>query len=193
MQQAVAFLFGTLFNLYIGAVLLRLLLQYVRADYRNPISQFIVRITSPLVMPLRRRLPPLGKLDTATAVVLIALELLAAYALVSLDCMRSPDIFQTIQIAGLRIIYLTLRVYLFAIFIYVILSWISPGTYNPATGLLSAIVEPVMAPVRRLIPPIGGLDLTPLFVLLGIQSVIMVLPLVRSLAGLGCTSFGLIF
>ncbi len=193
MSQAFIFLLGTLLNLYIGAFFLRLVLQYVRADYRNPVSQFIVRITNPLVAPLRRAVPPMGKVDSATLLVLIGLEILATVILTSLDCIQPPGVFQVVQIALFRLIYLVLRVYLFAILIYALLSWISPGTYNPVSSLLTAIVSPVLRPVRRVIPPIAGIDLSALFALIGIQFLTMLLPLGSAIGGLVCGHPYLIF
>ena len=88
----------------------------------------------------------------------------------------------------LRIVYLTLRIYLFVILVYVVLSWISPGTFNPAASLLANIAEPVLKPFRRLIPPIAGLDLSALFALIAIQALTMLLPIGRIITGMGCLS-----
>lgn len=193
MNQALTFLLGTLLNLYIGIFFLRLILQYVRADYRNPVSQFIVRVTNPLVTPLRRNIPPIGNIDTATLLVLITLEVLATILLVSLDCGQAPNVIQVIQIAVLRLVYLMLRVYLFAIAIHAILSWVSPGAYSPVSSLLATIVTPVLAPIRKLIPPIGGFDLSVLFAFIAIQFLTILLPIENVMAGLLCRSPYLIF
>ncbi len=193
MSQALTFLLGTLLNLYIGIFFLRLILQYVRADYRNPVSQFIVRVTNPLVAPLRRNIPAIGNIDTATLLVLVTLEILATVLLISLDCGQAPNIIQIIQIAALRLVYLMLRVYLFAIAIYAILSWVSPGGYSPVSSLLATIVAPVLAPIRKLIPPIGGFDLSVLFAFIAIQFLTMLLPIGNVMAGLLCRSPYLIF
>jgi len=190
MQNALVFIFRTLLDLYIITFLLRLVLQWVRADFRNPLSQFIVRVTNPLVIPLRRLLPPIGRIDTATVLVLLALELAATAILVNVACVGAPGIGQLFVLAVLRIIQLVLRFYLFVVLIYVILSWVNPGGYNPATALLAAIAEPALRPLRRLIPPIGGLDLSPLFLLIGIQAVTMLLPVGRAMGGLICSSVG---
>jgi YggT family protein len=193
MRDALTFIFRTLLDLYIITFVLRLILQWVRADFRNPLTQFILRITNPLVIPLRRLIPATGGLDTATALIVILLELLMTVALIKFACLGEPDVTQLLLITLLRLTYLTLRIYLFIILIYVIMSWISPGTYNPAAGLLASIAEPILRPLRKYIPSIGGLDLSPLFALLGIQALTMVLPIRQAMGGLVCTSVGQLF
>ena len=193
MRDALTFIFRTLLDLYIITFVLRLILQWVRVDFRNPLTQFIIRITNPLVIPVRRLIPPAGGLDTATLVVVLLLELLITGGLLNLACLGSPDIGQFLMLALLRLVYLTLRIYLFIILIYVVLSWISPGTYNPAANLLAAIAEPVLRPFRKIIPAVGGFDLSPLFVIIGIQALTMVLPVGQAMTGLVCTSVGQLF
>jgi YggT family protein len=193
MRDALIFIFRTLLDLYIITFVLRLILQWIRADFRNPLTQFIVRITNPLVIPLRRVIPPIGGLDTSTLIVVLSLELLMTVALINVACLGDPNISQTILLALLRLIYLTLRIYLFVILIYVLLSWISPGSYNPAAALLTSITEPVLKPLRRIIPSIGGMDLSPLFALIGIQALTMALPIGQVMRGLVCTSVGQLF
>jgi len=190
MTNALTFILRSVLDLYIITFVLRLVLQWVRADFRNPLSQFILRVTNPLVIPLRRLVPPLGGLDTATLLVVIGLQLIAIVVLVNLACIGTPDIGQWLAMALLRLIKLVLQIYFFVILIYVVLSWISPGTYNPAAALLTAIADPVLAPLRRLIPPIGGLDLSPVFALIGIQALTMLLPVGRVMANLVCSSIG---
>jgi YggT family protein len=193
MRDALIFIFRSLLDLYIITFVLRLILQWVRADFRNPLTQFIVRITNPLVIPLRRVIPAIGGLDTGTLIIVLSLELLITAALTNVACLGDPNISQTILLALLRLVYLTLRIYLFVILIYVLLSWISSGSYNPAAILLTSITEPVLKPLRRIIPSIGGLDLSPLFALIGIQALTMVLPIGQAMQGLVCTSVGQLF
>ena len=190
MQDALIFIGRTLIDLYIITFILRMIMQWVRADFRNPLTQFILRVTNPLVIPLRRFVPAIGNLDTASLIVVLLLELIVTIVLVSMTCAGEPMILQIISLTILRTIYLLLRVYLFIILIYVILSWVSPGTYNPAAALLSSIAEPVLRPVRRLIPPIAGLDLSALFTLIGLQAVTMLLPIGRVASTMGCFSLG---
>ena len=193
MRNALIFILRTLLDLYVTTFLLRLILQWVRADFRNPLTQFIVRVTNPLVIPLRRIIPAIGGLDTATLIVVLLLELLMTVALINVACLGDPNISQIILLILLRLVYLTLRIYLFIILIYVILSWVSPGSYNPAANLLASVAEPVLKPLRRFIPSIGGLDLSPLFALIGIQALTMVLPIGQAMQGLVCISVGQLF
>lgn len=188
MQNALLFILRTLFDLYILTFALRLLLQWAAVDKRNPLVQFILRVTNPLVIPLRRLLPPIGRIDTATAMVMVGLQLLATLLVVRFGCIVGPEFLPVLSLAVLNIVRLLLSIFTWSIIIYVVLSWVSPGGYNPGAALVAAIVEPVLAPFRRLIPTIGGLDLSPLFALIGIQAVSMLLPIERILEGMLCSS-----
>lgn len=179
----VEFLINTLFSLYILAVLLRFLLALVRADFYNPVSQFLVKVTNPVLIPLRRIIPSAGKVDTSSLLLMLVLQL-AALTLIAL--LRGSEIaLGTLLILSLaELLGLLLNVFLFAILIQVIMSWISPGAYNPAVALLYSITEPVLRPCRRLIPPFSGIDLSPLVALIAIQLAKMLLiPPLYQLAG----------
>ena len=162
------FLITTLFSLYILAVMLRFLLGAVRADFYNPISQFLVRITNPLLLPLRKVIPSVGKYDMASLALLLILQLVSLVVIVLL---RGGNIafISLLAAAVIKIIVLMINVFIFAIFVQVILSWISPGTYNPVNALLNSLTSPVLGPIQRLLPPISGMDLSPLFALIGLQ------------------------
>ena len=173
------FLITTLFSLYILAVMLRFLLGVVRANFYNPVSQFLVRITNPLLVPLRRIVPGVGKYDTAALLLLLVLQLLSLTAIVLL---RGGD-FQFLNLlirAVFELVLLTLNIFIVAIFVQVIISWINPGTSNPVNDLLHSLTSPILRPIQRLLPPLGGLDLSPLFALIGLQVLNM---LVRPLLG----------
>ena len=190
MQNALTFIIRTLVDLYIITFVLRLILQWVRADFGNPMTQFVLKVTNPLVMPLRRMVPSVRGLDTATLLVVLLLEMVVTLGLIKLTCVGNPDVIQLILLTILRLAYLILRIYLFVILIYVLLSWISPGGYHPVAQLLSAVAEPVLRPFRNLIPSIGGIDLSPLFALIAIQALTMVLPIGPVIAGMGCMAIG---
>jgi YggT family protein len=190
MQDALTFIIRTLVDLYIITFVLRLILQWVRADFGNPLTQFVLKVTNPLVMPLRRMVPPVRGLDTATLIVLLLLELVVTLGLIKITCVGNPDVIQLVLLTVLRLVYLILRIYLFIILIYVLLSWISTGGYHPIAHLLRAIAEPVLRPFRNFIPLIGGIDLSPLFALIAIQALTMVLPIGPVIAGMGCLSIG---
>lgn len=183
MQDSLFFLVKTLTDLYLLTFLLRFIMQWTRADFYNPFAQFIVRVTNPLVQPARRIVPSSGGVDMPTLVVLLVLEALVTWALLAMFNLAVP-VGNFILYVLLRVISLTLWFYTGAIFVYVILSWVGQGRYSPIGSILADLVEPVLRPVRRIVPPIGGLDLTPLFVLILIQAVVralmpLLLPVLR--------------
>jgi len=187
MQNALLFVLRTLFDLYVLTFVLRLLLQWVRTDSRNPLVQFLLRVTNPLVMPLRRLLPPLGRIDTATLVALVGLQLVGTALLVRIGCVGQPGGLQILGLTLLGLVNVVLRVYFWVILIHVLLSWVSPGGYNPAAALVSTLAEPVLAPFRRLVPLIGGLDLSPVFALIALQAASYLLPTGQLLESMLCT------
>jgi YggT family protein len=171
------FLISTLFSLYILAVMLRFLLGTVRADFYNPISQFLVRITNPLLIPLRKVIPSIGKFDSAAMLLMIVLQL-AAVTLILL--LRGEGISSAILIIATlaTLVSLLIDVFMFAIIVEVIISWMNPGSYNPVSSLLHSLTSPVLRPIRQLIPPIAGIDLAPLFAIIGLQVLrMLIMPL----------------
>lgn len=176
MQNALIFLVKTLTDLYLLTFLLRFIMQWTRADFFNPFGEAIVRITNPLVVPARRMLPSARSIDLPTLIVLVLLEALATLLLLRLAG-ASPPIDTFVVLVVLRLINLTLWFYTIAIFVYVILSWVGAGRYSPIGAMLGDIVEPVLRPVRRILPPIGGLDLSPLLVLIVLQAIVIAIDL----------------
>lgn len=174
-MNLLAMLVSELLSLALFVVLMRLLLQLVRADFRNPICQAIVRLTNPLVIPLRRILPPIRKLDTATlvAVAFIAFVLVAAgFAFQSFP----TNALIWIQQVVLTIAYAVLWIYFWAIIVYALLSLVAPGGYSPLQSVLASLCEPVLGPFRRIIPGVAGIDLSPLWACLAIQVIVYFLP-----------------
>ncbi|MDH3388843.1 MAG: YggT family protein [Gammaproteobacteria bacterium] len=182
---------NTLFDLYILLVLLRFLLQMLRADFYNPVSQFIVKLTMPPLKLLRRVIPSVGGQDAASIVlclVLIYAKFMLMRAL-SIPAVHIGGVLAPIGGVGYGgllvfciadLIALLLTVFLVAVIIKVILSWVSPGHYNPVIGLVDRIARPVLKPVQKFIPAIGGLDLSPLFatLLLIIAKMLIVPPII---------------
>lgn len=166
--NAGVFLVSTLFGLYILAVMLRMLLAWVRADFYNPVSQFLVTITNPALIPLRRVIPALGRLDTAALVLLAGLET-AKLLLIGVILGNPFSVTSLLILAAADLLSTLLNIYTFSIIIQVILSWVAPHTYHPVASVLYQLNEPVLGPVRRIIPPLSGLDLSPLVVIIGIQ------------------------
>jgi YggT family protein len=175
-MAALIFLLETLLKLCLLAVLLRLLLQWSRADFRNPLARSIVHLTNPVIVPLRRLLPAIGRVDTASCVAVVVFALLKVSVSWLLAGFGPPPTLVWLQLALTEILRTTLWTYFFAIFIYVLLPLVAPGTYSPAQGLLVSLCEPVLRPFRRLIPPLGGLDLSPLWAVIAIQTLLILLP-----------------
>lgn len=177
-NQAGLYLIQLVFGFYILLVMLRLLFQLVRASFYNPVSQFIVTLTQPPLQFLRRFIPGLFGVDLAAVVLLLALQVLEIYFIAWLQGV-SPGAIAVIVLAVAQLIEFAVYVYIFAILIRVVLSWVNPyGTRHPVADLLYSLTEPMLAPARRLIPPIGGLDLSPIavFVLLQLTLILIVRP-----------------
>jgi len=180
MKPALVFIITTVAQLYLFVMLLRFWLPFLRADFRNPIAQGILRLTSPLIVPLRRMIPPIGRLDTATIIVAFAIQYLTILVVLAISGASSP--FAPIAITTLiDLVLLSLNLFKFAIFIYVILSWVAPGTYNPVIAFIGMIVQPVLRPVRGLIPPIGMLDLSALIALIALHATTIFVATLRPL------------
>ncbi len=166
MTDAFVFLIDTLFNLYLMVVLLRLWLQSARADFYNPLSQFVVKATNPPLIPLRRFIPSIGALDTASLV--LALRVAVAKLLTLQLLAGSISIQLTLVGALMLLIAEAFNLVFWVVIIRAIMSWFSQGR-NPMEHLLSQLTEPLLSPIRKIIPPMGGLDLSVLVLLVGMQ------------------------
>ncbi|MCU7844134.1 MAG: YggT family protein [Candidatus Thiodiazotropha sp. (ex Monitilora ramsayi)] len=168
------FLVQTLFGLYILAVLLRFLLQLVRADFYNPISQFLVKATNPPLKIMRRIVPGLGGIDLASVVLAWLLKTVELLLVLGIGG-KAFNLLGPLLWAIPELVELLINIFLFAVLIQVILSWVNPGSYNPATALLYSLTGPVMRPAQKLLPPMGGLDLSPMLVMIGLVLLKMLL------------------
>jgi len=172
--NAFSYLVGTLIDLYITAVLLRLLLQWVRADFYNPVCQFLVKVTNPAIVPLRRVIPSIKKLDTASVLLVLVLESFGVWIASQLS--SSPMNIEQIAVFGvIKLIATLLLTYFFLIIASVILSWVGGHTRHPVVPLVYQLTEPVLRPFRKVIPPIAGIDLSPLFALIAIRFLLLLL------------------
>lgn len=180
--NAATFLIQTVFGLYILIVMLRFLLQWARADFYNPVSQFIVKATQPPLKPLRKIIPGIGGLDMAALIFMLVLKFVELWLVTGLLGM-SPQIGGLAMLSIAELLGLLINVFIFSILIQVIISWVNPGMHNPIMGLLHSLTEPLLAPARRVIPPISGLDLSPIIVIVCLQlaSMLAVAP-IRDLA-----------
>jgi YggT family protein len=174
-MEAIKYIVDMLFLLLTLAFVLRLLFQWVRADFRDPVADAIVRVTNWLIMPLRRVLPPIGKIDTATVLAVIAVAALRTFADFALAGVGVGDIGLFLRIAVVNLVDLVLYIYLFALFLYALTSFVSPGGYAPGVRLLSQLCEPILKPVRRIIPPIGQIDFSVLWVSIAIGALLVLL------------------
>jgi len=171
-MDALIFVVRTVLQVLLVTVfLLRVLFPLVRADSRNQLSQAIIRLTNPLVLPLRRILPPIRKVDTASIVALLIVQLATTATLWLLGAY--PWVYNGVQFTQevLRALLATvLQFYTFALLLSILLSWVAPGTYSPAASLLNSICEPLLRPLRRVIPPIAGLDMSAMFLIIALQA-----------------------
>ena len=174
LARALSYLVGTLIDLYIAAVMLRLLLQWVRADFYNPLCQFLVKITNPLLIPLRRLVPSIGRLDTASVVLLVVLEFIGVWIVTSI--IPNGMGWQQLLVFSLTKLAVTLlMMYFILIIAAVILSWVGARARHPIVPLIFQLTEPVLRPFRKWIPPIAGVDLSPLFAIIAIRFLLLLL------------------
>ena len=184
MTNPVVFIIDSLFSLYILAIMLRFLMQWCRADFYNPISQFLVKITHPVLKIFRRYIPPFGKIDTASVVLALGLQMGADYLILMLKGMSIS--FGALTVLGAsELVSMLIDIFIYAVFARAILSWINPGSFDSASSILASLTEPLLATCRRFIPDFGGIDLSPLAALILLQLVKMViLPPLQQLASL---------
>jgi YggT family protein len=174
-MDAIRYIVDTLLWLLTLAFVLRLLFQWVRADFRDPMADAIVRVTNWLIMPLRKILPPAGKVDTATVVAVIAVASLRTFVAIALGGGGFGNVVLLAQLTALDLAGLVLRIYLFALLLYWLTSFVSPGGYAPGVRLLAQLCEPILKPVRRIIPPIGQIDFSVLWVSIVIGALLVLL------------------
>ena len=163
--SAIVFIVNTITSLYLLVLLLRFWLPWLQADFRNPLAQGILRLTSPVVVPLRRIVPPFGRLDTATVMVAFIIQYLTVFLLLVIVG-RTAGFVPIAATAVVKLVVLSINLFVYAIFIRVILSWVAQGGYNPATAIITTLTEPVLRPFRRVLPAMGGFDLSPILAII---------------------------
>ncbi|KAF2389558.1 MULTISPECIES: YggT family protein [Pseudomonas] len=168
LNDAAVFIIKTLGSLYLLIVLLRFILQLVRANFYNPLCQFIVKATQPLLKPLRRVIPSMFGLDMSSLVLALIIQMLLIAVILLLKGFM-VDWLLLVPWALIALFSLFLNIIFYAMIISVILSWVAPGSHNPGAELVAQITEPVLAPFRRIIPNLGGLDISPIFAFIVIQ------------------------
>ncbi|MDF3193608.1 MULTISPECIES: YggT family protein [Pseudomonas] len=176
LNTAAVYILQTIGSLYLLIVLLRFILQLVRADFYNPVSQFIVRATHPLLKPLRKIIPSLAGLDLASLVLAIVVQLVLMALTLMLLGYGLDNPLQLLVWSIIGVTALFLKVFFFALIISVILSWVAQGSHNPTAMLINQICEPLLSPIRRILPSMGGLDLSPIvaFLLLNLIDMLVI-------------------
>ncbi|ABE55963.1 protein of unknown function YGGT [Shewanella denitrificans OS217] len=172
-MNAMSFLITTVFDLYLMVVILRFWLQWAKADFYNPFSQFIVKATHPVLAPMRRILPSVGSIDTAS-IVLALLVVLVKMLVLTLLAGAAIDILTLLLFSLISVVKEAGVLLFWLILIRALLSWFNQG-HNPIVMMMTQLTEPVLAPVRRIIPPMGGLDLSVMFVIIGLNFLNMLL------------------
>lgn len=173
--QAAVFLIELVFNLYVLAVLLRFLLQTLEADFYNPFSQMLVKVTHPVLRPMRRIIPSVGGIDTSSLVLILALVTVQIYLVTLLVSGYMPQPLGVLITGIGKLLSLTITTYSFMLIVLAIASWFAGQGFNPLLALIGQLVEPLLRPARRLAPPIGGFDLSLLVVLVLLQLLMILL------------------
>jgi YggT family protein len=168
LNDAAIFIIKTLGSLYLLIVLMRFILQLVRANFYNPLCQFVVKATQPLLKPLRRVIPSMFGLDMSSLVLALIVQMLLMAVIITLKGF-AVDWLLLVPWSLIALFSLFLNILFYAMIISVILSWVAPGSHNPGAELVGQITEPVLAPFRRIIPNLGGLDISPIFAFIVIQ------------------------
>jgi YggT family protein len=185
LSGATIFVVQTLVSFYLAIVLLRFVLQLVKANFYNPLSQFAVRATQPLLKPIRRIVPSILGLDTSSLLLAIIVQALLMAFVMMLTYGTILDVPHLLMWSIIGVTSLFLKIFWVAMIVMVIVSWVAPGTHNPAAELAYQISEPVLAPFRRLVPNLGGLDISPIFAFIAIQVVqSYVMPSLAAYAGM---------
>jgi YggT family protein len=182
--QIANLLIQSLGSLFLFMVLLRLLLQLSRADFYNPASQMIVKITNPLLRPLRRMIPSLGGLDTASLVLALAVQLLILVAILLINFGSLPNILVLLLWSVIGCLAMVVKMYFFIVLAGIVLSWVAAGSYHPMVILIHQLTEPALAPFRKILPAMGGMDFSPIFLFIAINIAEIVLRYCAGAVGL---------
>lgn len=181
--DALIFIVTQLASLYLLILLVRLMLPWMGVNFQNPLTQAVLKATSPLVVPIRRLVPPIGKLDSATIIVAVGIKYLVNWLTAIL---RGAELrlLQLLALSAVELLQLLLLMFTIAVFLRVLCSWFWPNSFHPLIGLLNSFTEPVMRPFRRYIPPFGPIDLSPIFALIALGALsILAAGLYQSVSG----------
>lgn len=171
-SQASIYVIQTLGGLYMLIVLLRFLLQLSGANFYNPISQFLVKATQLPSKPIRMVLPTYKSFDMASLVLAILVKVVVTLITVAISGFAFNGA-SILVLSVLACVSLILEIYFYGLLAVIIISWVAPHSQHPVVPLLQQLMEPIMAPFRKIIPPLGGIDLSPIFVILAINLIRM--------------------
>jgi YggT family protein len=177
-QHALLFLTNAAFDFYLFILALRLVLVFVGSNYFEPITQSVIKLTQPVVNPLRRYIPNVGRFETATIVIIFVLEIIKFF-LVSMLKYGLPNVLGLFFLSLGDVLHFIIQIFFYAIILQAIISWLQP--FSPINRLLYQITAPIMQPLRRYIPPVGGFDITPIpaLIILQLLLIIIVMPLMN--------------
>jgi len=174
MQQIAAFLVDTLFSLYIAAIVIRFMLAMVRADFYNPLSQALVKITNPALVPLRRIIPAIGKVDTAAIVLALLLIMIKTALLLLIVGKEIPGIY-LIWHSLIEFAKLIIWIFIIAMILQAVMSWVGNSYGNPLANILHNLTNPVLRPIRKVVPSLGMIDISPMIATIGLYVILIVL------------------
>ena len=183
---ALSFLLGTVADLYMVCFVIRLALYWHGSDPNNPVAAVVLRLTNPVAAPFRLLVKPSRRLETHVFVAFLLLQCALVWLTVNSGCVAEPTIFQIVTFGLIRALRLTLWFYLLAVVAWALMSWFTPSGYNPLVGVLHRICGPALAPIRRVLPGMGGIDFSPLVFILGLQLVLGFLPGMEVAASMNC-------
>lgn len=189
LANAGALIVQALFGLATGLFFFRFLMQGLRVDFRNPLSQFVYKLTNPVLMPIQKALPVVQGWNLAALLVTFLLTLLETWLLYRLAGLGLP-LPALLVIALALLIQFIATALLWMIVIRAVLSFVSPDPYNPVVQMLYRLSNPILKPFQRLIPPIGGLDISPIFAVLALQLVRMLVAAPLIDVGVAMAGFG---
>ena len=171
--QIALFLVEAIFSLYIGAVVIRLLLGFARANFNNPLSQFLVKITNPVLVPMRRFIPSIGRIDTSAVILAYGLTVIKVSLMYLI--IRGAVMFpESLLISVGELIKTIIWVYIIALILQAVMSWVGSAQGNPVSPLVQSLTNPIVRPIRKVVPLIGMMDLSPLVAILGLNVLLIV-------------------
>ena len=184
LNEIARYLLETAASFYLILTVLRGMLQLARADFYNPISQFVVRATNPPLRVIHRVIPSAGRFDPAVLILAVLVQVLAIVAKLTLSGFSLPEITSLLIWSVLGVVGLIINTYLIALVVMIVISWVAPGTRHPAVLLTYQITEPIMSPVRSMLPSMGGLDFSPIVIFIAINMIQIALSHMATAAGL---------